>query len=248
MPFPSLDVSNKNFALDTFLKYPCIVAPTGTVQNSGNTITFGTSLTRTYSAGLWVYLPTMTTGGTGLTAGWWHVIPSSATVATIVGTRQAYPNNTPDLSAFDVLVDSAYTGETAAVTVQQITLPAGLLGTAGQLLTRVGMFKSATASGTTGFKVYVGNSTTPTSNALILATSMATTTLAQTAQGTLQMLGATNNALVLASSATGFSASTAAPLYSSQDSSLVMYQQITLTNTLATEYIGVFSVNTEVIL
>jgi len=136
-------------------RYPILIAPTGTF-NSGSTgnVTFGTTLTNTYSGGLWAYLPTNASAGT--TAGFYFVTMSSATVGTITGTSQSVANNSPDTTtAFTVPGGGpfAFTGDVTQITGWNWTIPAGILGSnySVDMVSEAVRNASGTSSGTWGF-------------------------------------------------------------------------------------------------
>jgi len=243
MPFPSLDRYERHFALDTFLKYPAFVAPTGSVQGAGNTVTLGTTLTNTYSDGVWLYLPTMTSGGTGLTAGWWFVVMSSATLGSIKGTVQTYPNNNPDTTQFDVLGDSNFTGETAEITAFLMPLPLSLLGSSGKLICEVAKAKSA---GTTAVvRSRIGNSATPASNSSMLSSSLTSSGLSQNDRGVLYAT-AYNRQFTIAQNTNGFANGTGAPQLLTIDTSAAWYFAVTINTVGATQACGIMSISLSV--
>ena len=95
-------------------------APTGTINtgSSGN-ITFGTAANRTYTEGLYVYLPSIATTP-AITAGFYWCVMSSTTVGTLYASKGG--------AAINFTVGASYTGVTTAVDVPLQTLKGGLIG------------------------------------------------------------------------------------------------------------------------
>jgi len=222
--------------LDTFNKYPIIVAPSGSLVAATNSYLFGTAQGNTFLDGQWVYFPDVVLSG--VTGGFYFTLPTSTTAGVLMGTRQAYPNNTPDLiNQFDVLADSAYTGETAEIVWLQQEMPLNLMGDDGRLIVESAKFKNS-ATGNTG-RTRFGSSLTPASNSPILGIGMSTSGLSQTDRGTLLAKGSNRQVTCAQAFGTfGGSASTAAPLQFSVDTNSPHYIQWTLQNALATNYVG----------
>ena len=95
-------------------------APTGTINtgSSGN-ITFGTAANRTYTEGLYVYLPSIATTP-AITAGFYWCVMSSTTVGTLYASK--------DGAAINFTVGASYTGVTTAVDLPLQTLKGGVMG------------------------------------------------------------------------------------------------------------------------
>jgi hypothetical protein len=115
---------------------PVGIAPNGTVAANG-VITLGTALPRTYSAGIWLYLPAGAVSGGA--AGLYWCVMSSTTVGQVytnsVDTSQGFVPYVPT----GVLVNavgsnSAYTQTiNTSIALANLTLPAGSLGPNGQI-------------------------------------------------------------------------------------------------------------------
>ena len=95
-------------------------APTGTINtgSSGN-ITFGTAANRTYTEGLYVYLPSIATTP-AITAGFYWCVMSSTTVGTLYASKGG--------AAINFTVGSGYTGVTSSVDLPAQTLKGGVMG------------------------------------------------------------------------------------------------------------------------
>jgi len=103
--------------------YPACVAPTGSVTASGSGVTLGTALPVTFSNGIWLYI----NATSGLTAGWYFAIMSSATAGVLYGTAQALINDTPSTVLTTIPSDSAFTGDLNEISAWKWAIPAGLL-------------------------------------------------------------------------------------------------------------------------
>jgi len=241
MPLPPINVNPHAYKIDTFQKYPAILAGSGSVQAAGNTVTLTNTLGLTFSLGCWLYLPTIAT--TGITAGWYFVIMSSGTLGSIKGTGQTYPNNTPDTTQFDVLADSAFTGVSSGTEVAIFNMPMPIsLGDRGKLKSRHGAFKMAT-TGTNVVRSRVGSSSTPSSNSSMLAPSLANATLSQVELGYLQAT-ATNQQFTVAQATPGLIGSTNAPQLLTIDTSATWYYAVTIEKANAAEWVGVLFTDT----
>lgn len=95
-------------------------APTGTINtgSSGN-ITFGTAANRTYTEGLYVYLPSIATTP-AITAGFYWCVMSSTTVGTLYASKGG--------AAINFTVGAGYTGVTSSVDLPAQTLKGGVMG------------------------------------------------------------------------------------------------------------------------
>ena len=119
---------------------PVCLAPNGTIATNG-TVTLNTALPTTYSGGIWLRFPASAVSG-DVTGGLYWTIMSSTTVGTV------YAGKVDPASAFTPYVgstaggavkgsNSEYPQDTAAdVTLANITLPAGAMGTQGMLAVR----------------------------------------------------------------------------------------------------------------
>lgn len=125
-----------------------IIAPSGTVAADG-TITLGTALQATYSAGVELYLPAGAISGGS--AGWYRAVMSSTTVGQISGA---------------VGSGSAYTGVTSEITARESTISWSVLASGRQVLCRaVGLCNNT--AGTKTYRMRIGatqvNSAAPAS-------------------------------------------------------------------------------------
>jgi hypothetical protein len=115
---------------------PVGLAPNGTVATNGQ-ITLGTALPRTYSTGIWFYLPAGTVVGGA--AGLYWCVMSSTTVGQVytkfVDTSQAFVPYIPTGTLVNsVGSNAAYTQTTVAnIALASLTLPAGSIGPNGQI-------------------------------------------------------------------------------------------------------------------
>lgn len=102
------------------------IAPSGTIgTGTSGQLTLGTALARTYSEGLWLYLPAIATTP-AITAGLYYCVMSSTTVGTIY-------SNGPGSAALNITAGTTYTGSTSEQTLYSLTLPANAMGVSGSL-------------------------------------------------------------------------------------------------------------------
>ena len=102
------------------------IAPSGTIgTGSSGHWTCGTAAPRAFTEGLWLYFAATATTP-ALAAGTYWVVMSSTTVGTIYTAG-------PGSAAFNFTGGASNTGSTAEWTAKTVTIPAGCLGSTGQL-------------------------------------------------------------------------------------------------------------------
>lgn len=122
---------------------PVGIAPNGTIATNG-AVTLGTALPTTYSGGIWLRFPANAVVGDSTGGIYWCVM-SSTTVGTV------YAGTIDTASAFTPYIgstaggavtgsNSAYTQDTANITLTNVTVPAGAMGVNGAMRITVTRF------------------------------------------------------------------------------------------------------------
>lgn len=122
---------------------PVGIAPNGTIATNG-AVTLGTALPTTYSGGIWLRFPANAVVGDSTGGIYWCVM-SSTTVGTV------YAGKIDTASAFTPYIgstaggavtgsNSAYTQDTALITLTNVTVPAGAMGVNGAMRITVTRF------------------------------------------------------------------------------------------------------------
>lgn len=138
---------------------PVGIAPSGTIGNNG-ALTLGTALHAVYSGGIYLYFPANAISA-GSAAGFYWTVMSSTTVGVVynnVYTPGSPPAKPTSNTAFSTTGPGAYTGSTAEITASSFTLPGGLLGNFGRLMSGFAIAANSTASNRT-IKVKLGATT-----------------------------------------------------------------------------------------
>lgn len=121
---------------------PVGIAPNATIATNGTlTIPGGSALPTTYSGGIWLRFPASAVVGDSTGGIYWCVMSSTTSGTVYAGKIDAASAFTPYIgSTAGVAVtgsNSAYTQDTAAdITLANITMPAGAMGTYGMLAVR----------------------------------------------------------------------------------------------------------------
>jgi hypothetical protein len=138
---------------------PVGLMPNGTVATNGQ-ITLGTALPRTYSNGIWLYLPAGAVSGGA--AGLYWCVMSSTTVGQVytkfADTSQNFVPSIPTGTLVNAVGSNAAYTQTINVSIVlcKITIPAGSLGANGQLRIN-NEFSYNLATGTKLFQIYLNS-------------------------------------------------------------------------------------------
>jgi hypothetical protein len=131
---------------------PVFIAPSGTMGNNG-AITLGTALDRTYSEGIWLYLPAgaVAAGEPAAAAFRWCVM-SSTTAGTVYNDTSYTGSGVPSdgtTTAYVTTGPGAFTGVTAATVSLTVTVPANTLGATGAIFADWGVNHNGAAGNKT---------------------------------------------------------------------------------------------------
>ncbi len=231
---------NGSCAVSPRIKYPVIVAPSGTINiGSSGTITLGSSLTSVFSGGMWLYLPNIATTP-AITAGFHFVIFSTDLIGTIygTGTGTALPTNTPSATPLTISAGTTYSGDLNEITVYSCTLPAGCMSTMGELFFRHGCFKFGGTSAVSFAVKLAGTSIFSQSFANTVKSANSINSIKNQASAARQISALTTSASTLTSS-------TQSPVLTTVDTSVAFTYSITIDMATATDWAGIFDVDVE---
>lgn len=131
---------------------PVFIAPTGTMGNNG-AITLGTAMDRTYSEGMWLYLPAgAVAAGVPAAAAFRWTVCSTTTACTVYNDGTYDGSGIPSDGTATPYVTTgpgAYAGVTAATVSLTVTVPANTLGATGAMFADWGVNHNGAAGNKT---------------------------------------------------------------------------------------------------
>lgn len=188
------------WAKDVFVLLQCGVsigiAPTGTMGANG-AVTLGTALNTTYSGGIWLYYPSGAVYS-GSAAGFFWTVMSSTTLGTVYNNIYVPGTNAFDIPASPTAVSDAgpgaFTGVTSEITALSVTVPGGLMGNNGSILS-YGLRNHNNSAGNKTLRIKYGATTIANRNDTTSVTSAFSTSFSN--------MGSTSRQMIVAGSAGG---------------------------------------------
>jgi hypothetical protein len=210
---------------------PAGLAPNGTVATNGQ-ITLGTALPRTYSVGIWLYLPAGAVSGGA--AGLYWCVMSSTTVGQVytnfADTSLGFVPYTPTGTLVNAVGSNAAYTQTTSTNIVLIkgAVPANSMGIKGSLRS-IQQFSCINNANAKSVQLQFGASN------IIYNAGVATSNGAQTL-ATIRNCGATNSQVANYNSLTGLGTSTNIGYYSN-DTTVDQPIQVSANISVATDYI-----------